>query len=487
MHTVTLDQHADFKSWRTHARQLCAAEVPPAQVRFVPPDREESLLDFGAVDLPDPRRTVVASQEFMDRAQRVACLSDPARYDYLYRLLWRLQDQPSLMRNQVDDDVQWVHEATKAISRDRHKMHAFVRFRKVGETDAGREQFMAWFEPSHYIVDLATPFFTRRFPNMDWAILTPYRSAIWNGEGLTFGPGGAKSDVPAEDVVEDQWKTYFASIFNPSRLKVSAMTAEMPKKYWHNLPEAALIPALIQGAKAREIEMMKHLNHAPNPIAQVATYQPDRTDADGRPVDIAAVWDQVDACRRCTLWDGATQGVAGVGPADARLMIIGEQPGDKEDLAGTPFIGPAGQLLDQALIEAGLSRERAYITNAVKHFKYQVRGKRRIHQNPRVSEIKACNIWLEREIALVKPDLILCLGASAARAVSGRAVTLSETRGRMLTRGDGQRYFVTAHPSYILRVQQHEREPVAYPQLVAELQKVAALLANEARNPISAP
>lgn len=487
MHTVTLDHHADFKSWRTHARRLCAARIPPAQVRFVPPDREESLLDFGAVYLPEAQRTVVASQDFMDRAQRVACYHDPARYDHLYRLLWRLQDQPSLMRNQVDDDVQWVHEATKAISRDRHKMHAFVRFRKVGETDAGREQFMAWFEPSHYIVDLATPFFTRRFPNMDWAILTPYRSAIWNGKDLAFGPGGAKNDVPAEDVVEEQWKTYFASIFTPSRLKISAMTAEMPKKYWHNLPEAALIPSLIQGAKAREIEMMKNRNEMPNPIAQVATYQPDRTDADGRPVDIAAVWDQVDACRRCTLWDGATQGVAGIGPADARLMIVGEQPGDKEDLAGTPFIGPAGQLLDQALIEAGLSRDDAYITNAVKHFKYQVRGKRRIHQNPSVREIKACNIWLEREIALVKPDLILCLGASAARAVSGRAVKLGETRGRMLTRGDGQRYFVTTHPSYILRVQAHEREPVTYSQLVAELQKVAALLANEARTPISAP
>jgi DNA polymerase len=390
------------------------------------------------------------------------------------------------MRNQVDDDVQWIHEATKAISRDRHKMHAFVRFRKVGESDTGREQFIAWFEPSHYIVDLATPFFTRRFPNMDWAILTPYCRAVWNGDSLEFGPGGLKSDVPAVDVVEDQWKTYFASIFNPSRLKISAMTAEMPKKYWHNLPEAALIPGLIQGAKDREKAMMKRLSRAPNPIAERATYQPDRTDADDRPADIAAVWDQVDACRRCPLWNGATQGVAGVGPADAALMIVGEQPGDKEDLAGRPFIGPAGQLLDRALADAGLNRDAAYVTNAVKHFKFQVRGKRRIHQIPSTREIKACNIWLEREIALVKPDLILCLGASAARAVAGRAIKLSETRGQVLTRADGQRFFVTSHPAYILRVQQHETKRAAYPQLVTELQTVAARLASAAQRPISA-
>lgn len=477
MHTVTLDHHADFAAWKARARDMCAARVTPSQVRFVPPDRQETLLDFGVIGLPDARRKVVASQDFMDRAARVVCHTDPARYDRLYRLLWRLQDQPSLMRNTVDDDVNWINDADKAVRRDQHKLHAFVRFRKVGETAAGRERYMAWFEPSHYIVDLATPFFTRRFPNMDWAILTPYRSAVWNGDTLDFGPGGSKSDVPAEDVVEEQWKTYFSSIFNPSRLKISAMTAEMPKKYWHNLPEAALIPSLIQGAKDREATMIKTLNTAPNPIAQKATYQPDRTTEDISPPDIAAIWDQVEACRRCTLWDGATQGVAGVGPLSARLMIVGEQPGDKEDLAGTPFIGPAGELLDKALAEAGLSRDAAYVTNAVKHFKYEVRGQRRIHKNPTASEITACNVWLAREIELVKPEIILCLGGSAARAVHGGPVKVSDHRGQLLSRADGQKTFITTHPSYILRVQQYETTPSAYPQMVAELQKVAALLA----------
>lgn len=477
MHLITLETYADFTEWREKARPLIAARIHPEQVHFIPPDRDKPLLDFGSPGLPDRRQTVIASRDFLDRAERVACHSDPERYDRLYALLWRLQSQPSLMRNSLDEDVNWLMEADKAIRRDRHKMHAFVRFRKVGETDKGREQFMAWFEPSHYIVDLASGFFTRRFPNMDWAIVTPYRTALWDGEALRFEPGGRKEDVPDTDVVENQWKTYFASIFNPSRLKVSAMQAEMPKKYWNNLPEAALIPELIAGAQTRERAMMNSLNQSPNPIAEKATYQPTRVEETLTPPNLDALRDQVANCRRCPLWEGATQGVSGVGPETARLMIVGEQPGDQEDLAGKPFVGPAGTLLTQALKEAGLSRDEAYVTNAVKHFKYEVRGQRRIHKNPSVSEIRACNIWLQQELELVKPDIVLCLGASAARAVSGKPIKIGESRGRVLERADGVKFLVTSHPSYVLRMQQYEDVPTAYPDMVADLQKVARLLA----------
>ncbi|MEL6688070.1 MAG: UdgX family uracil-DNA binding protein, partial [Pseudomonadota bacterium] len=432
MHLVSLDRHADFADWRAKARDLVSARIPPHEVQFVPPDRETTLLDFGKPNMPNEREKVVTSRDFLERAERVVCLNDAQRYDRLYALLWRLQKHPSLMRNSVDPDVNWLIEADKAVRRDRHKMHAFVRFRKVGETDKGREQFMAWFEPSHFIVDLATPFFARRFPNMDWAILTPYRSAIWDGEVLQFGQGGKKEDVPVEDVVEEQWKTYFSSIFNPSRLKVSAMQAEMPKKYWHNLPEAALISDLIAGAQTRERAMMDSLNHAPNPIAEKATYQPENVAEDLSPPYLDALSEQLNACRRCSLWKDATQSVSGVGPNNARLMIVGEQPGDQEDLAGQPFIGPSGNILTQGLEAAGLSRADAYITNAVKHFKYEVRSQRRIHKNPSVSEIQACNVWLERELALIKPDLVLCLGASAAGAVLGKPIKIGETRGKVL-------------------------------------------------------
>lgn len=432
MHILPLDHHADFETWRSLARRLLSAKVRPQQVRFLPPDREKNLLDFETKNVPEGDHKVVASRDFIDCAQRVACVSDPERYDRLYALLWRLQETPSLMRNGVDDDVRWLLEADKAVRRDRHKMHAFVRFRKVSETREGREEFTAWFEPSHYIVDLASGFFARRFPNMNWAILTPYRTVIWNGETLRFAGGGRKEDVPEHDLVEEQWKTYFSSIFNPSRLKISAMQAEMPKKYWSNLPEAALIPSMIAGAKARERQMMESLNYNPNPIAEKATYQPAEIDEDLSPPTLAALSEQLEACRRCSLWEGATQGVSGVGPIDARLMIVGEQPGDQEDLAGAPFVGPAGEILTSALKDSGLSRENAYVTNAVKHFKYEVRGQRRIHKNPTVSEIIACNVWLERELELVKPEIVLCLGGSAARAVHGKPIKVGDSRGQLL-------------------------------------------------------
>jgi DNA polymerase len=443
----------------------------------MPPDRTDPIFDLGLTALMNKRRTVVASKTFMDMAERVVCHRDPTRYDRLYNLLWRLQGQPNLMRNAVDDDVRWLMEADKAIRRDRHKMHAFVRFRKVGERVDGREQFIAWFEPSHFIVDLASGFFQRRFPNMDWAIVTPYRTAIWNGETLQFASGGTQADVPASDVVEDQWKTYFSAIFNPARLKVSAMTAEMPKKYWKNLPEAALIPSLIQSAHSQERRLMQSVSPTPNPIAAKATYQPKQMAEDLTPADLPSLAAQVQACRRCPLWNGATQGVSGVGPTDARLMIVGEQPGDQEDLQGKPFVGPAGQLLTQAMQDAGLSRDAAYITNAVKHFKYEVRGKRRIHKNPSVSEIRACHVWLERELELVQPALILCLGGTAARALYGRPVKIGVVRGQVQTRTDGRKIFVTAHPSYILRMQRHEKKSQAYPDLVRDLKQVANLLA----------
>ncbi|MEM9599856.1 MAG: UdgX family uracil-DNA binding protein, partial [Pseudomonadota bacterium] len=316
------------------------------------------------------------------------------------------------------------------------------------------------------------------------AIITPERSAVWDCEHLRFGPGGQREDVQLEDPVEDQWKTYFSSIFNPARLKIDAMTAEMPKKYWHNLPEASLISELIQTAQQRERGLMHSLSEYPNPLAQKATYQPERIAVDIAPPNLTALSAQIDACRRCHLWKGATQGVAGSGPQDASLMIVGEQPGDEEDLTGQPFIGPAGQVLTQALADAGLSRDQTYITNAVKHFKYEVRGQRRIHKNPTLSEIRACQVWLEREIALVKPKLILCLGASAARAVCGKTRKVSEHRGRILQRADGLKFFITSHPSYVLRVQRYEDTPKAYHEMVADLQNVAKLLAATELRPI---
>jgi uracil-DNA glycosylase len=183
-------------------------------------------------------------------------------------------------------------------------------------------------------------------------------------------------------------------------------------------------------------------------------------------------------CTRCPLFRGATQAVPGEGPSGAAFMLVGEQPGDKEDLAGKPFVGPAGRILDQALADAGIARRETYVTNAVKHFKHEMRGKRRLHKRPNHYEIERCNIWLDEERRLVKPAAVIALGVTAARALTGKTLTISKLRGKALSLMDGTRFFVTVHPSSLLRIEDETEKRGAYRQFVADLKKAAAELAS---------
>jgi uracil-DNA glycosylase len=177
----------------------------------------------------------------------------------------------------------------------------------------------------------------------------------------------------------------------------------------------------------------------------------------------------VNACRRCMLWKSATQGVPGEGKAPSGLMLIGEAPGDSEDLQGHPFVGPAGAMLDRALQEAGLNRQSVYVTNAVKHFKFEPRGKRRLHVKPSASEIQACNWWLKQEMRLVSPKLVIALGATAARAVLHRVVTIAQTRGSPIRLSDTTNLWVTIHPSFLLRIPDEAARRTEYMRFVQEL------------------
>lgn len=188
--------------------------------------------------------------------------------------------------------------------------------------------------------------------------------------------------------------------------------------------------------------------------------------------DIAAVREAALGCKTCPLWADATQTVFGEGPATARVMLVGEQPGDQEDRQGHPFVGPAGQLLDRALKDAGIERGEVYVTNAVKHFKWEPRGKRRLHKTPGEAEIAACHQWLERELELVAPALVVALGATAARALFGRATPIEANRGRVMPFQDGLQILVTVHPSYLLRVPDALRAE-SYARLVRDLRMAA--------------
>ena len=182
------------------------------------------------------------------------------------------------------------------------------------------------------------------------------------------------------------------------------------------------------------------------------------------------------ACRRCPLYQDATQAVPGEGRKGAHLMLVGEQPGDKEDIAGKPFVGPAGRMLDEALAEAGIPREEVFVTNAVKHFKHEMRGKRRLHKRPSNYEIERCKVWLENERSLIKPAAVVALGATAARSLFGRTVTIGKTRGRALALADGIAAFVTIHPSYLLRIKEHADKAREYRAFVADLRLAGKML-----------
>ena len=181
-------------------------------------------------------------------------------------------------------------------------------------------------------------------------------------------------------------------------------------------------------------------------------------------------------CRACPLWKNATKTVFGEGPAHARAVLVGEQPGDKEDLAGKPFVGPAGLMLDRALIEAGIDRRQVYVTNAVKHFKFVLRGKFRLHQKPTTMEIKACRPWYERELAAIKPTLVVAMGTTAAQSVFGKITPINKTRGRLIDLDEGIKALVTVHPSYLLRLPDADSKAREYERFVSDLKIAAASL-----------
>jgi len=365
------------------------------------------------------------------------------------------------MEDSADPLLRRLEAMAKDVRRDMHKMHAFVRFREVeGE---GSTRYVAWFEPDHHIVRSNAGFFVRRFANMAWSILTPEISIHWDGETLTESPGATRADAPDGDPVEETWKTYYASIFNPARVKVKAMTKEMPKKYWKNMPETALVGELIAGAQAREAGMVEASRGRIGDNA-LAAWEAVRHEAKG--------------CTRCHLYKCGTQTVFGEGPVDAKIMFVGEQPGDQEDLAGKPFVGPAGQLFDRALVDAGVDRGATYVTNAVKHFKFEQRGKRRIHQKPVAPEIEACRWWLEQERTLLRPQITVALGATAARSLFGKNVTISAMRGEPHCAYDGGEAWVTVHPSFLLRVRDNREEEYArfVDDLAAMGKRAAALV-----------
>ena len=471
MKVVTLPTPDDFDAWRDAVRPLAAAQVPPDDVVWQVGTEPTDL--FAGQSSSDALAPATAGftvpRPFIDLARSVVPATDPERFALLYTLLTRLRREPKLMEDRADPLVRRLDRIAKDVRRDIHKMRAFLRFREVADDQGPR--YVAWFEPDHHIVRANASFFVNRFASMRWSILTPAVSLHWDGKALSEGPGATKADAPEGDPTEAVWKTYYASIFNPARVKIGAMLKEMPRKYWKNMPETALVPQLIASAQGREAGMIKASREA-------GMIETARQDVGGNSEAAwAALRDEAAACTRCPLYKPATQTVFGEGPVAARLMFVGEQPGDQEDLAGKPFVGPAGQVFDRALGQAGIDRATVYVTNAVKHFKYEQRGKRRIHAKPGTGEIDACRWWVEEEAMIVRPEVSVALGATAARSLLGRAVTIGKERSRALELASGGKALITVHPSYLIRLQDKAQIEEEFGRFVEDLRIAQAMLA----------
>jgi DNA polymerase len=465
----------DFDHWRNEARRLIADSVAPHDVQLHQDDGQQLL--FGDIEQGDahpsqatPKQTFSVTQAFLSLAQAVSYHRHPKRWDLLYRVLWRItNDHPRLLEISTDDDVMRLNQMEKQVRRDAHKMKAFVRFRRIMSDQ--NEQFIAWHRPDHRIVRKVAPFFSRRFKGMNWAIFTPDESVVWDQKTLTYGKGVPRRKTPQFDELEELWKTYYRSIFNPARVKVKMMKSEMPVRYWDTMPESELIAELLLEAPRRVDAMIEqhegfgktaldffHIDHAADLTLESLKHQASR-------------------CQACDLYKDATATVFGVGPADAKIVILGEQPGDQEDIAGQPFVGPAGQLLDQALKDAGLSRSDLYLTNIVKHFNFThtvIDGQqRRLHKKPGAREVRCCRPWFDAEWSLLTDaQVLVCLGATAAKAIIDPGFKISRQRGEPVATDYCKRTIATWHPSAILRSatvddQRKKREQLTYDLRVA--------------------
>ncbi len=468
-------------------------------------------------------REVRLSRSLIELLECISHFRHPGRWELMYRLAYRAsKESPRLLEDEADRDVRHARSMERAIERECHRMHAFVRFREL-KRDDGATTWFAWFEPEHEILPRAAPFFVNRFANAAWTIATPDGAAVWEGGIVRFIDAPLENEVPRfgewpaqssrrpqqpqrfhqsqrpqqpqrfhqsqrpqqpprfhqsqrsqqlpshplapVDTHESLWRTYYRSICNVSRINPATMQREMPQRYWRNMPETSEIPSLVRDGL--EIFSQRHSEIDDTALQTPISIQ--RALADLPSFDSGPA-----ACRRCDLWQRATQAVLGQGPPNASLFLVGEQPGDEEDLRGQPFVGPAGKLLDEALRDAGLSRPDLYITNAVKHFKWEPRGKRRLHKRPSTSEVAACSGWLEQEITSVQPRVIVALGATALRAVAGFTDSVETARGLILRHSSGARIVCTYHPSAVLRAEP-ERARNLRERLIDDLRRAGEL------------
>lgn len=434
MRRIVLKSETDWEGWRRATRALVLAGVEPAELTWSVAGEPEPL--------PDAAGGFHAPRALVSLAALAIQARNPDRFGLLYSLVWRINGGEKLPEDNSDPDLALVRRMALSVRADAHRMRTNMRFLAVPE--GGGTRFVGWFEPAHFVLPANAQLMARRFPDLVLSIVTPDGSAHWDRSTLLFGSG--PRHVADDEALQAWWETHRDALLEQAGSEVS-------------VPEA------------------KSLDEAPRPPDRPAL-GPVVLHIKADPALLRSARD-ASSCHRCPLYEPATQTVFGEGPAEAGVMFVGEQPGDQEDTIGRPFVGPAGQIMDRAMEEAGIDRRTVYVTNAVKHFKFTPRGKRRIHQTPEVPEIQACGLWLDVERAHVRPRLLVLMGGSAARAVLGRAVTISRERGRAIRTSDGQTVFVTVHPSFLLRLPDAAAKGREFQAFVRDLKAIRALMATD--------
>jgi probable DNA metabolism protein len=432
MQRIVLNNESDLDGWRQAARAFVLAGAEPASLTWAVSSDRSPLPDTSGTFHVPRSLVLLASQAFQAR--------DPERFGLLYSLFWRVKSGEALPED--DADLSLVRRMALSVRADAHRMRTNMRFLPVPENGATR--FVGWFEPAHFVLQANAQLIARRFPGLTFSIATPDGSAHWDGTTLLFGSGLRHAED--DEALQAWWENHGKTLLEQATADVSVPEAEAVDEVPRSPDRPALGPVV--------------LHTQPDP-------------------ELLRTTREASVCHRCPLYEPATQTVFGEGPTNATVMFVGEQPGDQEDTIGRPFVGPAGQMMDRAMEEAGIDRRTAYVTNAVKHFKFTQRGKRRIHQTPEVPEIQACNFWLDSERTHVRPRLLVMMGGSAARAILGRSVTISRERGRPFNLPGGQAVFVTVHPSYLLRIPDAAAKAREYEAFVRDLKAIRELIAAE--------
>lgn len=432
MQRIVLKSETDWEGWRQAARALVLTGVEPDALTWA--------VGGKTAPLPDATGSFHVPRALVSLVSQAIQARDAERFGLLYSLVWRVNAGEKLLEDDSDPDLSLARRMALAVRTDAHRMRTNMRFLPVPED--GGTRFLGWFEPAHFVLQANAQLIVRRFPDLTLSIVTPDGAAHWDGTSLLFGSGLRHAED--DEALQAWWERHRDTLLEQATDDVSVPEAEAVDEAPRPPDQPALGPVVLHAR--RDPALLRSAKEA-------------------------------SACRRCPLYEPATQVVFGEGPADASVMFVGEQPGDQEDVIGRPFVGPAGQMMDRAMEEAGIDRRTVYVTNAVKHFKFAPRGKRRIHQTPEVPEIQACRFWLDVERTHVRPRFLVAMGGSAARSLLGRAVTIGRERGRPIEMPDGQTVFVTVHPSFLLRVPDEAAKAREYAAFVRDLVAIRALMA----------